>query len=224
MIPKEASQKQNNMRYFLDNFENVHNKEWPFGQYPAYQYYASTGTHIGTDFRVPIGTPIFAPVNGEMFKTEFNHYKGNVGIFIFTHKGIEWGLELCHLRELPQKGQFKEGDIIAYSGMTGEKVDGAHLHAVLHRDAAISKHYQQLTNREQFLRLEKEGAVVDCFKWFCSGIEQKMEDVPNIETIPQEIPVTPVPSVQANTKPSDVNWTILFKAFFDFLRSFFAKK
>src|SRR5213596_1521514 len=67
----------------------------------------STGTHVGTDFMVSIGTPIFAPVDGEMFKAEFNQYKGNVGIYIFEHKGVTWGLELCHLRELPPLGKHK---------------------------------------------------------------------------------------------------------------------
>ena len=161
------------MRYFLDNFEAVYNKDWPFGYFPAWEWYASTGTHIGTDFKVPVGTPVFAPVDGEMFKTEFNRYKGNVGIFIFKHKDIEWGLELCHLREQPQKGLYKEGDTIAYSGMTGEKVDGAHLHAVLHRDATVSKHYQLLKSREEFLRLEGEGAITDCFQWFCLALQRE---------------------------------------------------
>ena len=161
------------MRYFLENFERVHNKEWPFGQFPAWEWYKSTGTHIGTDFKVPVGTPIFAPVDGEMFKTEYNRYKGNVGVYIFKHKGTEWGLELCHLRELPPKGMLNEGKIIAYSGMTGEKVDGAHLHAVLHRDAMVTKHYRELQSRDAFLRLQKEAAIVDCFEWFCMNMKEE---------------------------------------------------
>jgi len=163
------------MRYFLEDFEKVHNNEWPFGQFPAYEYYKSTGTHIGTDFKVPVGTPVFAPADGEMFKVEYNRYKGNVGVYIFKHEDTEWALELCHLRELPQVGNCKEDEIIAYSGMTGESVDGAHLHAVLHRDAQVTKNYQDLLNREAFLRLEKEGRVVDCLKWFCSRMQPKQE-------------------------------------------------
>lgn len=167
------------MRHFLEDFEKVHNKEWLFGAFPAWNYYPSTGTHIGTDFKVTVGTSIFAPCDGEMFKTEHNQYKGDVGIFIFKHNGIEWGLELCHLREQPRKGKCKEGEIIAYSGNTGSATTGAHLHAVLHRHATVTKNYSELRSREDFLRLQKEGAIVDCFEWFCVGVHKKSEQKPN---------------------------------------------
>lgn len=170
------------MRYFLEKFEDVYNKDWSFGYYPAFEYYPSTGTHIGTDFVVPIDTPIFAPVDGEMFKSEYNKYKGNVGIYIFKHNNIEWGLELCHLKELPIIGKYKEGDIIAYSGNTGGTTTGAHLHAVLHLDAMVSKNYQLLRSREVFLKLEGEGKIVDCFRWFCDAVrseKNKEHEQPN---------------------------------------------
>lgn len=161
------------MRYFLKNFRKVHNADNPFGFFPEWEFYPKTGTHIGTDFKVPVGTPVFAPVDGEMFKIEVNHYKGNVGIYVFEHQSVTWGLELCHLREVPQKGVYKKGDAIAYSGNTGASTTGAHLHAVLHRDATVTKNYQELQSREDFLRLEKEGAIVDCFQWFCSKMKRK---------------------------------------------------
>lgn len=207
------------MRYFLDNFEKAHNGDWPFGQFPAWGWYASTGTHIGTDFKVPVGTPILAPVDGEMFKTEFNRYKGNVGIFVFKHKDVEWGLELCHLREQPQKGPYIEGDVIAYSGMTGEKVDGAHLHAVLHRDAAVSKHYQLLKSRDAFLKLEKEGAVVDCFQWFCGALQEKPSESSQNEIEPQNLNPLPLPVIKTVTsqgaKVAPVNtWLNILSNFF----------
>lgn len=208
------------MRYFLENFEAVYNKDWPFGYFPAWEWYASTGTHIGTDFKVSVSTPVFAPVDGELFKTEFNRYKGNVGIFIFKHKDIEWGLELCHLREQPQKGLYKEGDIIAYSGMTGEKVDGAHLHAVLHRDAAVSKHYQLLKSREEFLRLEKEGMIADCFQWFCSALQEGAMEVPKSETKLEVSHIPPTSKVEVPKEISTGTLNILVKSFLEFLRSF----
>jgi len=158
------------MRYFLSNFETAYNKDWSFGAFPAWEYYPKTGTHIGTDFKVPIGTPVFAPCDGEMYKTEVSKPKGNVGIFIFEHKGITWGLELCHLKELPQKRSYKEGDVIARSGNTGSATTGAHLHAVLHLNAMVTKNYRALKTREDFLQLEKEGAIVDCYKWFRANI------------------------------------------------------
>ncbi len=158
------------MGYFIKDFEKMYNKTNPFGFFPDWGNYKATGTHIGTDFAVVVGTPVFAPTDGDMYKTEVNQYKGNVGIYIFDHKGVTWGLELCHLKELPKLGKYKEGDIIAYSGNTGGKTTGPHLHSVLHRDAKVTKHYQELQSREAFLRLLKEGAIVDCLEWFRANV------------------------------------------------------
>lgn len=155
----------------LLNFKQVYNPTNPFGAFPEWEYYPKTGTHIGTDFKVAIGTPIFAPCDGEMFKTEVSAVKGNFGIFIFDYEGVTWGLELCHLRELPIKGIYKEGDIIAHSGNTGSATTGAHLHAVLHLGAKVTQHYKELQSHEDFLRLEKAGEIVDCYKWFCDKIK-----------------------------------------------------
>ncbi len=154
------------MIFFLKDFLKIYNTDNPFGAFPLRQYYPKTGTHIGTDFKVPIGTQIFAPCDGEMFKVFTDPYKGHVGIFIFEHKKQTWGLELCHLKELPKTGKFKEGDTIALSGNTGGTTTGAHLHAVLHKDATVTNHYKQLVSREAFLKLEKERRIVDCFAWF----------------------------------------------------------
>ncbi len=157
------------MRYFLRDFEGTYNKKNPFGYFPDWENYPKTGTHIGTDFKVIIGTPIFALADGEMYIAKFDPYKGNVGVYIFDHQRATWGLELCHLKELPKLSKCKEGDIIAYSGNTGSKTTGAHLHAVLHRDATVTKHYKELQSRDDFLRLQKEGAIVDCWDWFRSN-------------------------------------------------------
>lgn len=160
------------MRYFLKDFEKSYNKNNPFGNFPDWQNYPRTGTHIGTDFAVAPGTQIFAPTTGEMYKATFDAYKGNVGIYIFDYNGITWGLELCHLRELPKLGKYNEGDLIAYSGNTGGKTTGPHLHSVLHRDATVTKHYQELQSRNDFLRLQKDGAIVDCWEWFPANVSK----------------------------------------------------
>lgn len=73
------------MKYFLTNFEKTYNKTNPFGLFPDWKNYPKTGTHIGTDFVISIGTPVFAPTDGEMYKVEFNQYKGNVGIYIYSN-------------------------------------------------------------------------------------------------------------------------------------------
>lgn len=173
------------MRYFLKDFKKTYNKNNPFGSFPEWKYYPKTGTHVGTDFVVAQGTPLFAPTRGEMLKVEFNKYKGNVGVFIFEHQGITWGLELCHLKELPKLGKYEEGDVVAYSGNTGAATTGAHLHTVLHRDAAVTKHYKELQSRNDFLRLQKDGAIVDCWEWFPANIsEDNKHTAPEPEITP----------------------------------------
>ena len=123
-----------------------------------------------------------------MFKSEYNQYKGNVGVFIFEHQGTVWGLELCHLKELPKMGKYKEGDIIAYSGNTGGSTTGAHLHTVLHHNAHVTKHYELLKSREAFLQLEKEGAIVDCFEWFNTKLQETPKPQPqqNVVSMPEK--------------------------------------
>ena len=65
-----------------------------------------------------------------------------------------------------------EGEIIAHSGNTGSATTGAHLHAVLHRGAKVTAHYKELQTREDFLRLENGGEIVDCYKWFCDRVKE----------------------------------------------------
>ncbi len=116
-----------------------------------------------------IGTPIYAPEDGELLKAVFNSARGNTGIFNFKHGG-EWGAEFCHLRELPKIGMFKRGDTIAYSGNTGLST-GPHLHIVMHKDCLVTKNYRELTSEEAFFRLRDEGRLVDPFAWFTSHMK-----------------------------------------------------
>ena len=143
---------------------STYNPTNPFGQYDP-KYYPRAKHHIGSDFRIPVGTPIVAPLDGEMFKTSVSASKGNVGIYIFEHEGMLWGLELCHLKELPPLGKFREGQRIAFSGNTGSATTGPHLHAVMHRDAKVTRNYSELVNEEAFVRLWREGRIIDTYLW-----------------------------------------------------------
>jgi murein DD-endopeptidase MepM/ murein hydrolase activator NlpD len=136
-----------------------------FGQFDV-TYYPATKHHIGSDYRLPVGTPIYAPCDGTVLKVVFNAARGNTAIFDFTHKGQNWGLELCHLRELPQTGSFKEGQQIAVSGNTGSATSGPHLHMVLHRDCRVTKNYQDLTSEGAFIRLWRDGRLADPYYYF----------------------------------------------------------
>lgn len=143
---------------------STYNSKNPFGAVDPV-YYPATHHHIGSDFVVPVGTPIYAPEDGEMFKAVFNQARGNTGIYVFTHGG-EWGLELCHLKELPKLGKFKRGELIAYSGNTGGASTGAHLHVVMHKDAMVTKNYSELISEKAYFSLVAQCRLVDPYKWF----------------------------------------------------------
>lgn len=143
---------------------NTYNASNPFGAIDPV-FYPATHHHIGSDFKVPVGTPITAPEDGEMLKAVFNSARGNTGIFVFKH-GNEWGLEFCHLRELPKLGVYKRGDTIAYSGNTGAATTAPHLHVTLHRDALVTKDYSELTSEAAYFRLRDSGQLLDPYKWF----------------------------------------------------------
>lgn len=147
----------------------TYNASNPFGAYDP-KYYPMTKHHIGSDFIVPEVTPIFAPEDGEMLKAVYNPARGNTGIYLFNHGGTEWGLELCHLKELPKPMKHKRGDIIAFSGNTGSATTSPHLHVVMHRDCTVTKNYTELISEAAFFRLRDEGRLVDPQKWFSAHL------------------------------------------------------
>lgn len=151
------------MRPFVD-FATYNDKN-PFGTVD-HVFYPATYHHIGSDFKVPVGTPITAPEDGEMLKVQFNAARGDTGIFVFKHGPHEWGLELCHLREIPSLGVFKRGAVLAHSGNTGSATTAPHLHVVMHRDATVTKNYAELTSEQAYFKLLKEGRIVDPYAWF----------------------------------------------------------
>lgn len=82
--------------------------------------------HSGVDIAVPKGTPVKAPLAGEVIETGDFFFNGN-SIFIEHGQGLV--TMYCHLDTIKvKKGQHvMQGDIIGTSGMTG-RATGPHLH------------------------------------------------------------------------------------------------
>jgi murein DD-endopeptidase MepM/ murein hydrolase activator NlpD len=98
----------------------------PFGTRRSYDGGPFTDYHEGTDFAIPVGTPVYAPADGVVVVAEPLAVRGNA--IVIDHG---WGVYsgYWHLSEFKvAPGQtVKQGDLIALSGNTGRST-GAHLH------------------------------------------------------------------------------------------------
>ncbi|MEU4728119.1 M23 family metallopeptidase [Streptomyces sp. NPDC023588] len=80
--------------------------------------------HTGIDFPVTYGTPVMAATDGTV-RTQYNSAYGNMAIVTAPDGTETW---YCHLSSTKiRSGKVKAGDVIAYSGNSGNST-GPHLH------------------------------------------------------------------------------------------------
>lgn len=96
------------------------------------------GMHRGVDFALPVGSPIFSPVQG---MAEEGWDPQGYGLYIkirFKFNDLPFVCYLAHLADvrLPGYPFVPEGDSIGFSGNTG-KSTGPHLHLEIRRERAI---------------------------------------------------------------------------------------
>lgn len=87
--------------------------------------------HSGTDYRAPIGTPIYALFNGVVTSTGWSD---SCGYFVTVTCGDNIKYFICHLSEiLVEDGQqITQYDTLALSGGTGSRCTGPHLHIAIY--------------------------------------------------------------------------------------------
>ncbi len=90
----------------------------PFGR-------RASGMHNGTDFGVPIGTPVVAPQDGQVIKTGEDNLNG-IYVHIQSGNTTHWLLHLSKVK-VSAGDQVKQGQVVALSGNTGYST-GPHLH------------------------------------------------------------------------------------------------
>lgn len=95
--------------------------------------YSLTKHHIGTDYAVPVGTPVEAPHDGEIVVAGVSRSLGNFCHYRYTHEGQQYVMRFLHLQSVPKQGEYEAGDIIAKTGNTGMST-GPHLHIDIWKD------------------------------------------------------------------------------------------
>ncbi|MEU6013214.1 M23 family metallopeptidase [Streptomyces sp. NPDC047515] len=101
----------------------------PVAQHGLSAYFGQAGVnwmsvHTGIDFPVWYGTPVMAATDGTV-RTQWNSAYGNMAIVTMADGTETW---YCHLSSTRiRSGAVKAGDVIAYSGKSGNST-GPHLH------------------------------------------------------------------------------------------------
>ncbi|MFF3393714.1 M23 family metallopeptidase [Streptomyces sp. NPDC002669] len=101
----------------------------PVAQHTLSAYFGQSGVnwmsrHTGIDFPVLQGTPVMAATDGTV-RTQLNSAYGNMAIVTAADGTETW---YCHLSSTKiRSGPVKAGDVIAYSGDSGNST-GPHLH------------------------------------------------------------------------------------------------
>ncbi|WP_431950412.1 M23 family metallopeptidase [Actinacidiphila sp. bgisy167] len=101
----------------------------PVSEHGLSAYFGQAGVnwmsvHTGIDFPVNYGTPVMAATDG-VVRTQWNSAYGNMAVVTAPDGTETW---YCHLSSTKiRSGSVKAGDVIAYSGNSGNST-GPHLH------------------------------------------------------------------------------------------------
>lgn len=117
------------MRYSLKNWKKI-KRGYKFDDKTFYSEH-----HLGTDYIVPKGTPVYAPKKCEIIVTgNFPEGGNTIHVALRDKRYGKLIMRCMHLQDLPAKGKFKAGEILAYTGNTGKYTKGPHLHIDISRE------------------------------------------------------------------------------------------
>jgi hypothetical protein len=126
------------------------NPQWPtlrdapisqkFGENPSWYIPAGFPGHEGIDWSIPVGTPIYAVADGEVFYINQDPNASPYGIYVrIRHQGGVYETIYAHLSQVTVglNQTVTAGHVIALSGDTG-KSTGPHLHFTLKKRGATN--------------------------------------------------------------------------------------
>lgn len=92
--------------------------------------YPVTQRHIGVDYGLPVGSPLYAPRDCRVTVAGWSDVLGWYCHLRYTEGGEQYEERWTHLWEVPTLGQYRQGQVVARSGNTGLST-GPHLHREL---------------------------------------------------------------------------------------------
>jgi len=133
------------MRYPLRNWKKL-KRGYGFGEKTFY-----SPRHLGTDYVVPIGTPIFTPCDCKITVARNFPEGGNTVHIRFKNKRHgNLIMRFMHLSKMSPVGKYGTGDILGLTGNTGKLAKGPHLHIDLSRGSVKLKNFKNFIDPEKF--------------------------------------------------------------------------
>jgi murein DD-endopeptidase MepM/ murein hydrolase activator NlpD len=144
---------------------------YSYGQKTSY-----SGHHLGQDFTVKMWTEVFAPTDGEITNVVIGQQGG-----LTVHFKDKWGKtwRFMHLVKSQGKEKFKEGQVICWSGNSGNQTTGAHLHVDISKGAVNIKDWTSFYDpliyiKEKFMADLPSNKVIlskadDAYYWSKDG-------------------------------------------------------
>lgn len=115
--------------------------DWPvtqgFGEHPGWYARYGLAGHNGIDFGLPDGTPVLAPIDGEVWEAEYDPPGYGFYVKLRSARGEDVVLAHLHLWHIARPGEWlAAGALAGYSDNTGNSF-GPHLHLGYRPDATV---------------------------------------------------------------------------------------
>lgn len=144
------------MIYPLQNWSKI-KRGSQFGEKTFYSLH-----HLGTDYIVPEGTPVFAPRECEIVVAGNFPEGGNTVHTAFADPLYgKVVLRFMHLKSFSKMGKYKKGSVLGFTGNTGKLTEGPHLHLDISREKVEIKNFKNFIDPEKFFdRLSNSGGKI----------------------------------------------------------------
>lgn len=138
----------------LKNWEKI-KRGYKFGEKTFYSSF-----HLGVDYIMPQGSPIYAPAGCEIVKSgNFPEGGNTVYVKIRNRKHGLLVMRFMHLSKMSPLGKYKAGEILGYTGNTGKLTKGPHLHLDISRTETDLKKTSNFIDPEKFFKIVTRPAA-----------------------------------------------------------------